>query len=374
MNTMAGSTRFCRSGRMLDAIALIMAAITFCVLSTGTVSGFMPSSLSPNLSQLQAISVDEISTQGKNSNDNLEQQRDAEQTNSWTRRETLSKTASSLLAASALGLSNPQSALADAGAPATKQEILSKLAGIPTFCLVNGPDSGPDMDGVPFGIYNINTATATGFFFLNYDSAVGALEQAKKLDELKGLDNLWEKCKIKVVPLSVAIQLSTVKVQRLAINKEEGVGGIKVNTINNIVPSDDANKVAINLDTSRNQNAKLWETKGRVPLFYIPEKASQKSYYAFETGTLVYDYKRRHVGDDPSMALIPDIQLVELVEIYRKAQGSNNWESLRDFVDTIQPSPDSREAAIKLLKEEASANPKRAPYSYDKVYLVSSSK
>jgi len=259
---------------------------------------------------------------------------------------------------------------AEPSTAATKQEIISKLAKIPTFCLVNGPDAGPGFDGVPFTIYDANSAVSTGFFFLNYDSALLALKTASDLDSPRGDGNIWATAKVKVVPLSVAIQLSLGRRRRLAINEEKGVGGIQVDTIHNVIPSDEGNADAQKLDTSRSRNPKKWDTKGRVPLFYIPEARLQRNYYYFETSALIADYKSRHAGDDPSVIFLPEIQLVELVDVFRKAQQSNDWESLRDFVETIQPSPDAREAAIKLLKEEAAATKKPAPYNFDKAYLV----
>lgn len=290
----------------------------------------------------------------------------------WTRRETLSKTASSVLATSSLfGLWSSDSALAAetaSTAAATKQEIISKLAGIPTFCLVNGPGAGPELDGVPFEIFNPDTATATGYFFMSYDTAKNALRTASDLDSARGDGNIWSTARVKVVPLSVAIQLSLTKRRRVAVNEDKGVEGIKVDTIHNLIPSDEGNSDALNLDTGRGKNIKKWETKGRVPLFYIPELRLKKSVYYFDTNTLINDYKRNHVKDDPSMAFIPEIQVTELIDVFRKAQQSNDWESLKDFTETIRPSEDAREAAIKLLKEDM-ASPSK-PYNFDKLYLV----
>ena len=341
------------------AMAVIVA---FFVLSVPVVSGFALSPVSPRAS---ATAHSILHATGAETNADHDPLGD----DFWTRRETLSRTASSVLAASALGVATP-SVAAEASAAATKQEIISKLAGIPTFCLVNGPDAGPGFDGVPFTIYDANSAVSTGFFFMNYDSALLALKTASDLDSSRGDGNIWATAKVKVVPLSVAIQLSLSRRRRVAINEEKGVGGIQVDTINNVIPSDEANADAQRLDTSRSNNPKKWETKGRVPLFYIPEARLQRKYYYFETNSLIADYKRRHAGDDPSLIFLPEIQLVEFVDVFRKAQQSNNWESLRDFVETIQPSPDAREAAIKLLKEEAAASKKPAPYNLDKAYLV----
>jgi len=254
----------------------------------------------------------------------------------------------------------------------TKAEVISKLAGIPTFCLVNGPGAGPELDGVPFDIYNTQSATATGFFFMSYETALEALKAASNIDSGRGDGNIWATAKVKVVPLSIAIQLSLSRRRRVAVNEEKGVGGIQVDTVHNLIPSDDGSADAQRLDTSRGQNVKKWETKGRVPLFYIPEPRLKKNNYFFDTNSLIADYKRNHRDDDPGMMLVPEIQLTELIDIFRKAQNSNDWESLRNFVDTIQPSAEARADAIKLLKEEAAT--KAASYNFDKVYLVVSAK
>lgn len=305
--------------------------------------------------------------------DNDTNSHNGDNTDLWTRRETLSRTAASVVAASAfVGSSSPEAALAAdaANVAATKQEIFAKLAAIPTFCLVNGAGAGTDFAGVPFDIYDPSAATATGYFFMNYETAVNSLKVASDLDAEKGDGNIWATAAVKVIPLSVAVQMSLSRRRRVAINTEQGVNGIQVDTVHSIIPSEDGNSDAQRLDTSRNQNAKKWETKGRVPIFYVPEPgAAKKKYYYWDRKLLVADYARRFGGET-----IPEIQLVELIDVFRKAQASNDWESLRDFVDTIQPSPEARVDAIRILKEDA-ANPKNAvTYNFDKVFLVVAAK
>lgn len=333
-----------------------LAVVTLC--ATSAVSAFVPqaSSMIAVKSALYAgLEESETSFDGER--------------NCLSRRETLSKTASSILvAAAAAGISFPEESLA---ADATKQEIIAKLAGIPTFALVNGPGAGPELDGVPFDIYDPNSAKATGYFFMSYATAQQALEQASNLDSARGDGNIWATAKIKVVPLSVAVQLALVGRRRVAVNEEEGVKGIKVDTFHNIIPSDDGNGDAQRLDTSRGKNVKIWETKGRVPLFYIPEPSVKKNFYYFDTNSLISSYKRNH-PNDPAMTFIPEIQVVELIDNFRKAQSSNDWEALRDFAETIQPSAEARQDAIKLLTEEASK--KSAPYNFDKTFLVITAK
>ena len=337
----------------------ILAAVAFSALSASTVTAFAPSSHLANTLKFTLHATADESEFDKN---------DLAGENFLTRRGTLTRTTASLLAASAAaGFSFPEASTA---ADATKAEIISKLAGIPTFALVNGPGSG--FDGVPFDIYNADSATATGYFFMSQDIALQALKAASEIDSARGDGNIWGTARVKVVPLSVAIQLSLSRRRRVAINEEKGVGGIQVDTVNNIIPSEDGNADATRLDTSRGKNSKKWETKGRVPLFYIPDARAKKNLYYLDTNSLVLDYKRNHQADDPGMTFIPEIQVGELIDVFRKAQQSNDWESLRDFVETIQPSAEARQDAIKLLKEDAAR--KAPPYNFDKVYLVVAAK
>ena len=134
------------------------------------------------------------------------------------------------IGASALGasmgslISNNLPAYAtDTTASPTASEIFLRLRSIPTFCLVNS-------EGVPFMIFD-GQASATGYFFLSYETAVRALEDARKKDKNEGAKEIWSDAKIMVVPLAVAMQLSLRKTQRDAIN--EGIN-LKFNTYNDM--------------------------------------------------------------------------------------------------------------------------------------------
>mmetsp|Transcript_23781 Transcript_23781/g.55981 ORF Transcript_23781/g.55981 Transcript_23781/m.55981 type:complete len:372 (+) Transcript_23781:135-1250(+) len=354
-------------------IAAVVAACTIAIAST-TVHGFSSSSPASFLSTVSFHAVSKSTLWATKTNEDIfgVEAESGKEDFLTTRRDSLSMAASALVAAATATSLGSEPALADdAAAPAvTKEEIFSKLSRIPTFTLVNGPGSGSNLEGVPFEIYNKDSATATGFFFLSYETAQEALKAASNLDSSRGDGNIWMTAQIKVVPLSVALQLSLTRRRRVAVNEEKGVNGILVDTVHNLIPSDAGNADAQTLDTKRKKNAKKWETKGRVPLFSITEgKAAKKKYY-FETTDLIADYKRNHAKDDPSMAFIPEIQLDELGYFFRQAVQSNDLGALKDFADTIQTLPDAREAAIKLLQEEAASKTPVAPYNFDKTFLV----
>ena len=299
-----------------------------------------------------------------------------------TRRDTLKQTATATAAAiltvsaTSAAVLAPQSAFAAApaaAAPATtassKQEILSKLAGIPTFALVNE-------NGIPFVIFDRSTATGTGYFFLTKEIALQALDSARRNDSSKGAEQIWDKAQIKVVPLSIALQLSLTKRRRTTVNEEDGVRNIQVDTIHLIIPGDDGNKDAQRLDTSRNNNPKKWETKGRVPLFNIKDPVDGHQYYSFETNDLINEYKKRNTND-LSLINIPPIEVRELVaDTFRKAAIAGDWNKLEDFVNSIHPIPESSKNAIELLQMEikSSKTGNITPYNFDQAYLVSAGK
>jgi hypothetical protein len=363
----------CRSS--WAAATSLFVVVFACALATTitTVSGFTSPSITSsrhNQYQLHAASSDKY-----DNNDNSSSSSD---TFLNTRRDTLKQTAEATAAAvfavsgTSAAVFAPQSAFAAAAPAATassKQEILSKLAGIPTFCLVNE-------NGIPFVIFDRSTATGTGYFFLTKEIALQALDSARRNDSSKGAEQIWNKAQIKVVPLSIALQLSLTKRRRTTVNEEDGVKNIQVDTIHLIIPGDDGNKDAQRLDSSRNNNPKKWETKGRVPLFNIKDPVNGHQYYSFETNDLINEYKKRNTND-LSLINIPQIEVRELVaDTYRKAAISGDWNSLEDFVNSIHSIPESSKNAIELLQMEikSSKTGNITPYNFDQAYLVSAGK
>jgi hypothetical protein len=348
-----------------------------CTLATtiNTVSGFASPSLSRHHhhyqnspTMIKAYSSDEYDSSSSSD------------TFLSTRRGSLKQTAAATAAAvfavsvvvapqSAFAAAPANAAAATTSSSSTKQEILSKLAGIPTFCLVNE-------NGIPFVIFDRSSATGTGYFFLTKEIALQALDSARRNDSSKGAEQIWNKAQIKVVPLSIALQLSLTKRRRTTVNEEDGVRNIQVDTIHLLIPGDDGNKDAQRLDTSRNNNPKKWETKGRVPLFNIKDPVDGHQYYSFETNDLINEYKKRNTND-LTLINIPPIEVRELVaDTYRKAAISGDWNSLEDFVNSIHPIPESSKNAIELLQMEikSSKTGSITPYNFDQAYLVSAGK
>ena len=244
----------------------------------------------------------------------------------------------------------------------TKQEILQRLVGIPTFTLVNE-------EGVPLIIYDKYKAIGTGYFFFSKAIALQALAAATASVDPADGTNLFEKAHIKVVPLSVAIQLALTNNLSVATNPEEKINGIKVKTIHLIIPTEDGNTDAVRLDTSRGGNAKKWETKGRVPLFSVTDPTTQRKYYSFDTAQAITQYKQRN-PQDLSLIQLPSIEIEEFVLLMDRAVTvQKNWSSLRDLATSLQPTAEMRTEAIDLLTQEQKAGNVR-PYDFTQAYLV----
>jgi len=238
---------------------------------------------------------------------------------------------------------------------AASSEILLRLRSIPVFSIV-------DPNGVPFMIFD-GQAKATGYFFLSFDIAAQALQDARQKDKNTGAAQVWANAKIIVVPLAVALQLSLRKSQREAINGN----GIKFNTFNDLVPSQEGVDDAKALD---NYNPAKWEQKGRVPLFYIKgltlDDGKEPRY--FNQRDLLQEWERQQQQQQP-----PTIQIVEMVDLYRAALSSSSNGNSLDAISNlaIMPVAESNQVASKLLIKSDGTLPS---YSFNKVFLVGSAK
>lgn len=232
-------------------------------------------------------------------------------------------------------------------------DLLLRLRSIPTFCLVNP-------EGTPFMIFD-GQASATGYFFLSFQVATQALQDAKQKD--KAGQDIWSNAKIIVVPLAVALQLALRKTQRVAINSGNA-NGIKFNTYNDIVASiegvDDAKIV-------ERGNPDKWNQKGRVPLFYIEgltlDNGKEPRY--FNQQDLINEWNHQN-----SSKPLPPIQLVELVDLYRNALAKNgDLKKISKFA--VMPVSETNQVASEMMKSSSSPMPK---YNFNEVFLVGSSK
>ncbi|KAG7365753.1 hypothetical protein IV203_028423 [Nitzschia inconspicua] len=269
-------------------------------------------------------------------------------------------------------LTAPTAAVADesdsSGSQSSAADVLKTLGTIPTFVLVQGDT------GVPFMIFNGENG-ATGYFFLSYNIAEQALRDAREKDKQNGAANIWNAAQIRVVPLSIAMQLALSTKQRTAVNEEKGVKDIKLNTYGDIVVSEEGNIDAKRLDTERNNNPSKWSsTKGRVPLFYVDDMklANGKQPWYFNIADLKAEYKKQTLLETGAEnATLPNdkIKVVEMMNLFRSASRKNDWTTLQNVM--IMPVKESKQVAVKIIKE---MTPGSSPYNFDKVFLVSSSK
>ena len=280
-----------------------------------------------------------------------------------SRRETLISTAimaTAILSAPIL----PAHAADDDDSNNLASEILDRLGNIPTFCLVQP-------DGTPFMIFN-GERSATGFFFLSYNMAQTALQDAITKDKNKEAGAIWERAAVRVVPLSVAMQLSLYGPrERIATNTDKSISGKKMNTYADIVMSEEGNLDARRLDRERkNPNPQRWSnTKGRIPVFHVDgmtTKSGKDAWY-FNIADLKADYKQQHDGQ----ALVGNdgIESMEMMDVFRKASRKDEWTPLQNI--RFMPVPESKQVAVQIVKKQQA---EENPYDFDKVFLVSSSK
>ena len=242
---------------------------------------------------------------------------------------------------------------ADTTTASAASDMLLRLRSIPTFCIV-------DPNGVPFMIFDPQQASATGYFFLSFQVASDALNDARQKDTNAGASQVWSQAQIIVVPLAVALQLTLRKSQRDAVNNE-----LKFNTFNDIVPSSEGVEDAKN--TKESGNPDKWEQKGRVPLFYIDglKLADGREPRYFNKEDLLKEWSRQNSDGAP-----PTIQLVEMVDLYRNALLKNDLGKVANIA--ILPVKETNQVASELMKSnKASSN---VSYDFKKVYLVGSSK
>lgn len=265
----------------------------------------------------------------------------------------------------------PQNALASvdgtASATSTGRDILSRLAGIPTFCIVDGNT------GVPYMIFDGQAPIATGYFFLSLQVALGVLQDARDKDP-NGKD-VWEAARITVVPLSVAVQMTLSKKQRTAVNGGSSEG-TQFDTFADIIPSEEGVADAKAIAKGLGQNPDKWSQKGRVPLFYMDgltlppssKFAGMEPRY-FNVHDLVQEWKNQNPGSTTQ----PPILAVECIGLFRSAVIKNDWSALANVA--IMPVQESNQAAVELMKAQRdSSSGLTIPYNFDKVFLVGSSK
>lgn len=252
---------------------------------------------------------------------------------------------------------------------ATSRAVLSRLAGIPTFCIVDGAT------GVPYMIFD-GQASATGYFFLSFRVASEALNDAREKDA-KGRA-IWEAAQIVVVPLPVALQLALTRRQRVAVNGGGAAEGVQFKTFADIVPSEEGVEDAKSRANTFGQNSEKWSQKGRVPLFYVEglalppsskESAGMEPRY-FNAADLEREWRAQHPGSDGST--IPPVQVVEFVDLFRTAVAKNDWSTLANVA--IMPVQESNQVAVELMKKQKASASAAVSYNFDKVFLVGSSK
>jgi len=128
------------------------------------------------------------------------------------RRDVLRQAAPATAAATAMALTITRThpAYADDASPmATINDLLNRLKGVPTFCIVSP-------DGAAYMMYNKDQAMAIGYAFTTFPGALAVLGDAQRNAREKGYFDTWKDATITTVPLDIAVRLALKKKARVS--------------------------------------------------------------------------------------------------------------------------------------------------------------
>ena len=228
-------------------------------------------------------------------------------------------------------------------------EVLQRLRKVPVYSIVNGT-------GIPFMTYDSESASATGYFFLDYSNAQAVLEEARKAaakekqkDEHNDI-SMWDSAKIVALPLDLALRLTVKQVSNTAQN------GKSFRSSYQVLPSAEGLEMALRLEKSN--NSMRYQQRGRVPLFYVNELLTVTNISAgagvpqtpafFSTKDLRLEWNKQF-PDQP--LLNSRIRVRELSETFRamiKPGGTD--ESVRNLI--FVPAAESVQVAQSLRQKQ----------------------
>ena len=128
------------------------------------------------------------------------------------RRDVLRQAAPATAAATAMALTITRThpAYADDASPmATINDLLSRLKGVPTFCIVSP-------DGAAYMLFNKDQAMAIGYAFTTFPGALSVLGDAQRNAQEKGYFDTWKDATITTIPLDIAVRLALKKKTRVS--------------------------------------------------------------------------------------------------------------------------------------------------------------
>ena len=100
----------------------------------------------------------------------------------------------------------------------TVSELLSRIRGVPTFCIV-------DPSGAAYMLVKQDERMAKGYAFTTFEGAKIVLEDAQKTATEKGYGEVWQDATITTIPADAAIRLSLTKKERFS-QKDQSLDSI----------------------------------------------------------------------------------------------------------------------------------------------------
>lgn len=97
---------------------------------------------------------------------------------------------------------------------ATINELLGRLKGVPTFCIVSP-------EGAAYMVFKNDQAVAIGYAFTTFPGALAVLSDAQRVAKEKGYFDTWQNATVTTIPLDIAVRLALKKKPRKSPKEQE---------------------------------------------------------------------------------------------------------------------------------------------------------
>lgn len=214
-------------------------------------------------------------------------------------------------------------------------ELLGKLQGIPSFCIV---DSG---NGAAYMV--LRNKQAVGYAFTTFSGALAVLGDAQRNAEKKNIVDIWKEATITIVPMDISMRLALK--DRVRTSPKD----VQLDSILEVIPGAEDRNAGVQFDSK-------FKEQSKVPLFYLdrPSKSGTTALF-FSKYDLVVTWNQQHPGED-----LPKIKVLELNALFENILRNKGNPDNIIFV--------ANQESLKAA-EELKSRGKLAPYNPDRMVV-----